>query len=226
MERELLAVVSGARQGAAYGTKIRLPHAFVKTFLFRPGSLQEKLKSILKLTFTHTRNLAAFVALYKATLLVLRHILSRHGGRRRGAPGKPEEQWHAAVAGFLGGYVVWGNYSSVNYQITMYVFARVAVSAVHLAAQKGIEPFSNISFSEAYPWATAAVWGAVMYLWEYHAPLLQPSLRSSMDFLYRGGDHWRGVKENLMPSLPSVAVLVGALLIQLQDQQQPRTRGR
>ena len=56
MERELLGVVSGARQGATDGTKIRLPHALVMTFLFQPGSLKQKLESIpgIDLAIKHT----------------------------------------------------------------------------------------------------------------------------------------------------------------------------
>lgn len=33
--RDLLGVLKGFRNGLVYGTKLRLPHAFVMTFLFR-----------------------------------------------------------------------------------------------------------------------------------------------------------------------------------------------
>jgi len=33
--------------------------------------------------------------------------------------GTPAAPWHAAVAGAVGGYFIWGDYSGVNYQITL-----------------------------------------------------------------------------------------------------------
>lgn len=35
---DLLAIVKGFRNGLVYGVKIRLPHAFVMTFLFNKGT--------------------------------------------------------------------------------------------------------------------------------------------------------------------------------------------
>lgn len=47
----LISTLLGFLNGAYYGTKIRAPHALVMTFLFREGTLQEKLLAIVKLTF-------------------------------------------------------------------------------------------------------------------------------------------------------------------------------
>ena len=44
-------IVSGAQNGASYGAKIRLPHAFVMTFLFQKGSLESKLRRIVQVRF-------------------------------------------------------------------------------------------------------------------------------------------------------------------------------
>jgi hypothetical protein len=41
--------------GVIYGAKIRFPHALVMTFLFRDGSLQDKIKAIWQATYTHSR---------------------------------------------------------------------------------------------------------------------------------------------------------------------------
>ena len=58
--------------GGKYGTKIRLPHAAVMTFLFRKEtSVQEKLRIVMKLTFAHSRNLASFAAIYKVGVIFL-----------------------------------------------------------------------------------------------------------------------------------------------------------
>ena len=169
---------TGAKQGLNYGTRIRLPHALVMTLLFRKGPLKDKLHAIVKMAFLHARNLALFVATYKASLVALACAAD---GRcaPSSEPGRPTRPWHPLVAGALGGYLVWGDYSSVNYQISLYVFSRVVVSALRLAAQRGVEPFRQFKFEKVYPWGTAAVWATVMYLWEHHPTLLQPKKQLS-----------------------------------------------
>jgi peroxisomal membrane protein 4 len=43
-------------------------------FLFRSGTLQEKLTLIFKATRTHARNLAKYAMIYKATMMMLKHV--------------------------------------------------------------------------------------------------------------------------------------------------------
>ena len=255
----MFTVLTGARQGLSYGTKIRLPHALVMTLLFKKGTLESKVKGIINMAFIHARNLALFVACYKASLLGLGAVDSPPAGL---TPGRPSRDWHPALAGALGGYLVWGNYSSVNYQvsadaepaptqrrsflrspppqptnrprttrspppapsrqISLYVLSRVLISSMKLAAQKQLKPFKHFSFEQVYPVGAAAVWAAVMYLWEQHPALLQPSLRTSMDFLYRDGDpdaldRRRGLLARLRPSNAALGVLAFTLLASLPE---------
>ncbi|KAL2107971.1 hypothetical protein VUR80DRAFT_4438 [Thermomyces stellatus] len=70
--KDVLAVVKGARNGAVYGTKVRFPHALVMIFLFRSGSVREKLWLIFRATRMHARNLATFATIYKLSLLALK----------------------------------------------------------------------------------------------------------------------------------------------------------
>lgn len=75
---ELEAVFAALIGGAKYGMKIRLPHAFVMTFLFRQDlSTYDKLKNILRLSLHHAKNLATFASLYKLLLTTLKWV-SRH----------------------------------------------------------------------------------------------------------------------------------------------------
>ena len=63
--------LKGLIHGINYGTKIRFPHALVMTFLFKPDmDILSKIRRILKLTFLHARNLAAFVCVYKLVIAV------------------------------------------------------------------------------------------------------------------------------------------------------------
>ena len=71
---DLLAIVKGARNGAVYGAKVRFPHALVMVFLFRSGTIQQKIDLVYKATRQHATNLAKFATIYKATCYLLKHF--------------------------------------------------------------------------------------------------------------------------------------------------------
>jgi peroxisomal membrane protein 4 len=96
----LLAIVKAARNGAVYGAKVRFPHALVMVFMFRSGTLKEKLKLVFKATRQHARNLAFFATVYKSSMLILRLL-------NPSAPGK-EGPYDTFFAGLAGGYLVFG----------------------------------------------------------------------------------------------------------------------
>ncbi len=89
----------------SYGCKIRFPHALVMTFLFRKGTLSEKIRSILLATYTHAYNLAHFVIIYKSVLYLIKSMV------------KQIKQYHTVIAAFLGGYFVFGKQNSINEQV-------------------------------------------------------------------------------------------------------------
>lgn len=112
------------------------------------------------------------------------------------------------LAGMLGGYLVFGGrsrrtgkISSVNQQIVIYVFARVVLALARLAVKPGSglplasEPGPSAAISHhAWPVFAAASWGMVMHLFRWHAAELQPSLRSSMSYIYAQSDEWDGLR--------------------------------
>jgi peroxisomal membrane protein 4 len=102
-------------------------------------------------------------------------------------PGLPAQSYHAFLAGAIGGYVVWGRYSSINYQLVLYLASRVVVGCIKLASDKGLPPFSwrALAFKNTYPWLSAGIWGTVMILFEEYPESLHPSLKKSMDEIYR-----------------------------------------
>lgn len=103
-----------------------------------------------------------------------------HNGRS--PPGHPERSHHALFAGAVGGYLVWGRYSSVNNQIVLYVASRVLAGLckrhLHFRLPESLR-------QRAYPLAAAVVWALVMLLFEEDPDVLHPSLRSSMEEIYR-----------------------------------------
>ncbi len=226
---EVASIISGLIGGGRYGLKIRIPHAFVMTFLFgNKLSFRQKLQVIAKLAAEHSINLASFACLYKfilASLKVLsrliiqqqngggasiqsgivRHLvksfmsiiingsfssskITNPGATTATTPaGLPQHPYHAFLAGAIGGYIIWGRYSNVNYQLILYLTSRVLVGCIKLAREKGIRPFSwkKLDFTNSYPYGAAVIWGTVMMLFEEYPEVLHPSLRRSMDEIYR-----------------------------------------
>ena len=160
---------------------------------FGAFSLKEKLNIIFKATRTHARNLATFAVIYKATLLIM----------RRAPPSGKEASYDTFLAGLLGGYVVFGrnSRSSVNQQIVTYVFARVVLALAKMSVQKGglvpAELREQVT-GNAWPIFAAVSWGAVMWLFRWHPETIQPSMKSSMQYIYTNADHWDGFRNFLI----------------------------
>jgi len=187
---DLLSILKGTRNGLVYGTKVRFPHALVMTMLFRSGTLREKSRSILLATRTHAKNLGLFVTLYKTAMYLLR---TQRGGK--------EAQADSFVAGLLGGYIVFGrgDQSSVNQQIVLYVFGRVMLALAKLSVEKGVVPDPNgRTTNGTWPIFASMSWALVMYLFRWHPDTIQPSLRSSMKYLYVNSDRWDGFRNFLI----------------------------
>jgi hypothetical protein len=99
------------------------------------------------------------------------------------AVGHPERSHHALLGGFVGGYWIWGRYSSVNSQIVLYLTGRVLTG---LWKRVGVERHIPESLREkTYSIVAAIVWSLVMFLFEECPEVLHPSLKSSMDEIYR-----------------------------------------
>lgn len=196
--KQPLVLLKAIRNGAVYGAKVRFPHALVMIFLFRSGTVQEKIKLIYKATRQHARNLALFALLYKSSMLMLRK-----------ASGDKQHHSHTFLAGLFGGYWVFGHgkgaTSSVNQQIVIYVFARVVLALAKLAVQPpgdnalvgshygghGGAGFLGLNAEQtkavqryAWPVFASVSWASVMWLFEGYPDTLQPSLRSSMTYMY------------------------------------------
>lgn len=166
-------------------------------FLFRSGTVREKLVSIYKATRLHAFNLAKFAFLYKSSMLALKNVNGK------------EQSVHSFIAGLFGGYWVFGHgkaaFSSVSQQIVIYVFARVVLGMAKLAVQppgdntliggaygghggKGIfglnEEQLAIIRTRSWPVFASLSWASVMWMFRWYPEMLQPSLRNSMTYMY------------------------------------------
>ncbi|KAF2725073.1 putative peroxisomal membrane protein [Polychaeton citri CBS 116435] len=207
-----LVLVKAIRNGAVYGTKVRFPHALVMIFLFRSGTLREKVKLIFKATRQHATNLAKFAFLYKSSMLILKKL---NGGK--------EESVHTFIAGLFGGYWTFGHgkasASSVNQQIVIYVFARVVLALAKLCVQppgnnalvggeyggrggRGLLGLSEQQLEavkrNSWPVFASLSWASVMWIFRWHPDTLQPSLKSSMTYIYSNADNWDGARNFLI----------------------------
>ena len=66
------------------------------TMLFKTGSMKEKIRIILKLTYEHSRNLGVYVLIYKSLVCVLNRIRNS------------KSQLHSFISGAIAGYLVFG----------------------------------------------------------------------------------------------------------------------
>ncbi|KAI8141633.1 peroxisomal membrane protein 4 [Fennellomyces sp. T-0311] len=176
---DVLTILKGFRNGIVYGTRIRFPHALVMAFLFKSGSTMDKFRYIFRATKQHARNLGVFATIYKTAMFVQKRL---NGGK--------EADIHTFVAGLLGGYFVFGENNAINQQIVLYIFARVAIALVKVPVKRQIIDAPQ----HTYPVFAAVCWGLVMYLFKRDADTLQPSLRASMQYIYRDSDSWDSLR--------------------------------
>ncbi|TRM60104.1 Tim17/Tim22/Tim23/Pmp24 family-domain-containing protein [Schizophyllum amplum] len=187
---DYLAILKGARNGFVYGVKVRFPHALVMSVLFGRGDWQSRARVIYRATKQHATNLAKFVSIYKAMLLLQRKL---NGNKQRDTD--------TFIAGLVGGWYVFGNRTAVNEQIVLYVVSRVVASFVPRAGN----PYSSTPAAPGtvkplppdpkyFTFFAAFAWGAVMWLFEHRGETIQPGMFNSMTYLYRDSERWKDLK--------------------------------
>ena len=178
---DILSILKGFRNGLVYGAKIRAPHAFVMTFLFRTGSFYDKLRAIFKATFQHSRNLAMFVTIYKTLMVIFKKLKNK------------ESNGDSFLAGLVGGYIVFGEDNNINQQIVLYLFSRILIGLAKVGVQNRVLSAPNNTFTMF----AATVWGIVMWLFRHHRSSLQGSLQASMQYLYNDSEVFSNIRNLL-----------------------------
>lgn len=181
-----------------------------------PDSLKDKLRAILKATYTHSRNLACFVFTYKGLQALQEKIQGK------------SLQSHSFLAACIGGWLVFGDNNNINsqvrqvssahicncnhvrslknfciwLQINMYLLSRILFALSRLAVEKGFIPQPK---KDPFPLFATLVWGIVLWLFEYYPHTLQPSLQSSMNYLYHDSNVWHDISDFLVYNKPRTA---------------------
>ena len=83
----------------------------------------------------------------------------------------------------------------VLFQINLYLLSRVLYGLVKMGSESGAIPKVE---GDNFRWFAAIVWGIVLWQFEYHKKSLQPSLQSSMTYLYHDSNVWDGLKNFLL----------------------------
>jgi len=174
----LLDAVKGFRNGFVYGVKVRGPHALVMTLLWSRGPIPDMAKKIITAAKQHGMNLAKFAFVFKFGLGILAKLTG-------------PQQWHAALMGAVCGFLFWGDRSPVSLQVNMYLLSRILSGFVHLYLKKSGANPSPLAF-KLY---AALMWACVMFLFYHHPDVLQVSLQSSMNYIYRESDKYATVND-------------------------------
>ena len=173
-----LSALKGLSHGLQYGAKVRFVHAIVIMILYGRGDFQKRLVTILRLTKEHTFRLGAFVFLYKLLQCGLAYL------RGKRTP------FNSLVAGGLAGGLLFSKHTCVTTQIVLYLFSRVISGGLILVYNRqNVITLPKVS-SWSFPVMSTLCWAMVMYLYTKDQNTLQPSLQSSMNYLYTQSDTW------------------------------------
>jgi peroxisomal membrane protein 4 len=123
--------------------------------------------------------LAFFALLYKSFACIIAHIT------------KTKRSLNHAIAGVLAGYV-WFEDTSVNAQIAFYLLSRNIIATVKYLNKINYLKVNNFLQNHSFTLLNTFSWGLSLYLFELDSSLLQNSLTSSLVFLYKDSDHWKG----------------------------------
>lgn len=173
----VLSALQGMHNGFTYGAKVRFTHSLVMAILFSKDTLRGRIKRILTNTLEHGAKLAIFVFVYKSIVCLATHL------RQKSSP------VHSFFAALIGCVLTFKNDDSINTQIGLYLFSRVLVGTVKLGYRKtGLK----LEFLEKHGIGFLAVYGfgTTLYFLNKDITVLQPSLASSMRFIYLASDNW------------------------------------
>ncbi|RNF15180.1 putative peroxisomal membrane protein 4 [Trypanosoma cruzi] len=172
--KELLDAIKGFRNGFVYGARIRAPHALVLNLVWTNAPYRVMARKIYQVTKRHSMALGCTSLTFSLLRAFLRKL---HGGPRN---------WHSALAGFLVGVIFWGEQNPVTVQMSMYMLSRILSALLFILAGKFGWKFSPGAF-RIY---SGVLWMIVMPLFLYYGDAMQPSMRSSMRYIYQDNEKY------------------------------------
>ncbi|PVD33936.1 hypothetical protein C0Q70_05198 [Pomacea canaliculata] len=113
-----------------------------------------------------------------------------------------EQCWQSVLAsvGDVSTFTPWPSGSQriemcIGALINLYLLSRIIYALIRLAVKRG---YISQPRGPVFPWFAAGVWGVVLWLFEHEADTLQPSLKSSMTYLYHDSNFWSSLRNFLI----------------------------
>lgn len=177
-------------------------------FLFRSGSLRSKLHLIFKATRQHARNLALFAFLYKSCMLALRRLSPSRkehaydaliSGALGGYAvfGRGRSSVNQQIVIYVLARVVLALFKLAVMDKADPIFTTGGGTGVYGGAREGvgmgrrpgplvgwIKKGRRAARRNAWPVFASVSWALVMYLYQWYPEALQPSMRSSMTYMW------------------------------------------
>jgi peroxisomal membrane protein 4 len=185
-----LSVLRGLRNGLYYGGQIRFIHGLVMLILFRKGGWIEGIKNVLKNTWEHARNLGTYVCLEKFCT----NLCEKLTGKKK--------RYLIFICCFFCGLIAFRDNTPVNNQVTLYLISRILVGGIGNLAKK----YNFKVDFETHNYLAAICWGVIMMLYEKVPMAIQPTLKSSMDFLYRDSESFISWEDFVPVAIPDKIV--------------------
>ena len=170
----MLSAIKAFRNGAVYGGSLRFFHSVAFGALFKYASFKnfkEYANYVSNQTYQHALYLGLFSFLYKLFFCFLSKIT------------KKRSKYFAFIAGSLAGFLVFGEKTSLKYQIILFLLARNITGI-----SEGIFKKLKMQKMKLFPFLSALCCGVVLFLFEDDKSVLTPSLTKSLLYLIKDSD--------------------------------------
>ncbi|KAK7198201.1 peroxisomal membrane protein 4 [Novymonas esmeraldas] len=162
--------LKGFRNGVVYGTRVRAPHALVLNLVWSKSPYSSMPAKILKVTKTHALGLGNSAVVFALVRGLLRYVQGT------------TQVWHNALAGFLIGFLFWGDSNNgVHIQMMMYMLARVVCALYQLFASRCAISAPPV----AYRLYMGCLWCLAILFLFYSPDKLQSSMTQSLQYIFK-----------------------------------------
>lgn len=165
----LFRCLKGFRNGVVYGTRVRAPHALVLNLVWSKAPYRTIPRKVWDVTLQHALGLGGSAVTFAA----VRGALERIRGH--------SSVLHDGLAGFMIGFVFWGNScSNVHLQMMMYMLSRVLCALYNVVVSR-----ANLKVpSFMYRVYMGVLWAATVIVLSVSPTALQSSMRQSLEYIF------------------------------------------
>lgn len=193
----LFSLIKAFRDGLVYGTKVRAPHATVLELVWGSGPPRNIPGKVLRITATHAFGLGFASVIFTLVTRLLRTLQEVAKGTAD-SPSLTVQRtysstwWHHSLAGFLIGYLAWGNISNkVHQQMLIYVVSRLMVALLNLYSHR----VGYHATPHHYRLFSGAMWAMLMTILFMSPGSLQVNMRKSLEYVFLESNRFSSIRE-------------------------------